>query len=62
MTAFQVNSKTFDNRIYVIELTTVNRSRISWLKMSHASNEKSLLSESSPNAPTACLKNNFFAF
>ena len=28
--------------------------RISWLKLSHASNEKSLLSESSPSAPTAC--------
>ena len=53
MTAFQVNSKSFDNIIYVIDLTTVNRSRISWLKLSHASNEKSLLSESSPNAPTA---------
>ena len=28
--------------------------RISWLKLSHGSNEKSLLSERSPNAPTAC--------
>ena len=29
--------------------------RISWLKLSHASNEKSLLSESSPSDPTACV-------
>ena len=53
MTAFQVNSKIFDNRIYVIDLTTVNISRISWLKLSHASNEKSLSSEVSPNSPLA---------
>ena len=28
--------------------------RISWLKLSHTSNEKSLSSEGSPNAPSAC--------